>query len=177
MITMTTSNALETSIHADYAPSDYTFVLRIDDRPGVMELIAATFAHRGLSLTSTLGNDGTLDPEGVGTVLVRFRATPARKEALKATLLRLSRVRSVTEPGIDSDPKTEVRQSALLRLAPGAGSPESGPDCYVEIVSINATSGESTFALLGTLEAVGARIEAARKAGVLRKVTQTVLAI
>ena len=39
-------------------------MLKLTDQPGGMEVIAATFANRGVSLACSLGNDGALDPEG-----------------------------------------------------------------------------------------------------------------
>ena len=80
----------------------YAFVLKLHDQPGGMEIIAATFAHRGVSLACLLGNDGTLDPEGRATVIVTFCATPAKKEIIRRALGRLSRVRSLAEYPIES---------------------------------------------------------------------------
>lgn len=91
----------------------YTFALTLTDRPGGMELIAATFAHRGVSIHSTLGNDGALDPDGRAQVIITFSATPARKEALKGALSRLSRVVALAE---HTDDDNAVYKTALLRI-------------------------------------------------------------
>ena len=104
---------------ADYGPipvADYAFVLRMDDRPGAVELVAATFSRRGTPLTATPGNSGILEPDGSAVVLVRVRATSARKEGLKKTLARLSRVRSPVEHAQDS---TDMRRCALVRCRSG----------------------------------------------------------
>jgi hypothetical protein len=156
--------------------SDYTFVLKLTDRPGAMELIAATFAHRGISLTATLGNDGTLDPSGNAVILLHFRATPSRKETLKRTLTRLSRVVSLVEHAPHAP---HLRSCALLRLAPGATVPDLAPDFSgaVEQVESESDAIETTWAILGPVSAVNALLESARGAGVLRGATQTILAL
>ena len=59
--------------------SGYAFVLKLTDHPGGMEVIAATFAHRGVSLACSLGNDGALDPEGRATVIVDVLRDPGEK--------------------------------------------------------------------------------------------------
>lgn len=150
----------------------YTFVLRLTDRPGGMELIAATFAHRGLSITATLGNDGALDPEGRATVILSFAASPARKEAVKGALSRLTRVVSVEEV---AEP-TAVRQIALVRLAPGAPPPDfSG--CTTERTVADGDGGEATYSLLGPPAAVDVALSVLRDSGVLRGVTYAVVAV
>ena len=55
-----------------------------------MEIIAATFAQRGVSLACSLGNDGALNPDGRATMIVTFCATPAKKEIIRRALGRLS---------------------------------------------------------------------------------------
>ncbi len=166
------------------AATRHTFVLKLTDRPGAMELIAATFAHRGISLTMTLGNDGTQDSAGHATVLVHFHSTPARKEAVKATLSRLSRVVSLCEYGADAP---DVRQTALIRLTPGSPTPQasgvfvepvqtlsSAPsDCPPEIAHENGP----VFVLLGSPQAVSALLNTLRQNGALVSATQTVLAL
>ena len=155
---------------------DHTFLLKVTDRPGAMELIAATFAHRGISLTDNLGNDGTLTPDGHAVVLLHFRATASRKETLKNTLKRLSRVLSVVEYAADHP---ILRRSALLRLAPGAPAPAlpEGVGGTVEFLAGCEEGGECVYAVSGPAQAVEALLESARVAGVLRAVTQTVLAL
>ena len=50
----------------------HSFLLKLTDKPGGMELIAATFAHRGISLTVILGKECTLVSYGYWTFLVRL---------------------------------------------------------------------------------------------------------
>ena len=153
----------------------YTFVLKLTDRPGAMESIAATFAHRGISLSSTLGNDGTLDPNGHAIVLVTFTATPGRKESLRNALRRLSRVVSLAEHGADA---ATVRKSALVRLSPEAPTPALplGTPGIVDLLD-SEPDGSRLFAVFGPPAAVDALLNAARSAGHLRGVTYALVAL
>lgn len=161
----------ETNEHALF----YTFLLKLTDRPGAMESIAATFAHRGISLSSTLGNDGTLDPEGRAIVLVTFTATPARKEALRNALRRLSRVVSLVEHAADA---ATVRKSALVRLSPDATKPimPVGTPGSVDLLECE-TDGCCLFAIFGPPAAVDMLLNTARSAGHLRGVTYALVAL
>jgi hypothetical protein len=155
----------------------YTFVLKLTDRSGGMEMIAATFAHRGISLSTSLGNDGALDPDGRATVLVTFAATPAKKEALRRALSRLSRVVSLVEYPADSP---LLRKTALIRLR--RSIPEIPDGVTVERVGAgaeNATGGggEATLLLVGSPRAVDAVLEAAAERGDLGGVTHAVFAL
>ena len=151
----------------------HTFVLKVNDRPGAMELIAATFAHRGVSLHSLLGNDDTLGVDGMATVLVTFTAPSGRKEALRGALSRLSRVVALSER-VESSP--DLRKSALLCLAAGASVPASFVG-MVEETACNIVTGETTVAVLGTPDAVDDLLRELRESQILLGVTQTILAL
>ena len=148
----------------------HTFVLKVNDRPGAMELIAATFAHRGVSLHSLLGNDDTLGADGLATVLVTFSAPPARKEALRGALGRLSRIVSLTE----RTDAAHLRKSALIRVAPATLLPDA-PLYHTE--KIAADESGDTYAVLGEPADVDALLHSLKDAGALRGVTQTILAL
>ena len=155
-------------------PQRHTFVIKLTDRPGGMELIAATFAHRGLSLTTTLGNDGARDASGHATVLVHFEATPARKEAVRASLARLSRVVSLQEY---AENDAQVRQTALVRLVSGTPLPHA-PDVWAEFVgSSDGSSDGAICVLLGLPESINALLDELRESKSLLAVTQAVLAV
>ena len=121
---------METPIKA--APASYAFVLKLTDQPGGMEVIAATFAHRGVSLACSLGNDGALDPEGRATVIVTFSATPAKKEILRRALTRLWRVRSLVEHPMDS---ANLRKTAVFRVAAEGFAPPPAVAAKLEQVA------------------------------------------
>jgi hypothetical protein len=149
----------------------YTFVIKLVDRPGGMESVAATLAHRGVSIDCTVGNDGALDPDGRATVLITFTATPARKEALRNALRRLSRVVTVSEHG-GGPSDAALRKVALLRLAPGASPPAfaDGDDGMVEAVG-SGEDGCPVYAVLGPVEAVDEVVGALQTGGWLRAIT------
>ena len=154
----------------------HTFVLTITDKPGVMELIAATFAQRGVSISTSQGTGGALSEGGNGKILLTFNATPAKKEVLRRALQRLSRVQSLVEYDADSP---GLRKSALVRLAPGApipAVPQNGAG-WVEKVDENAETGEATYLLVGAALAIDAILHDFWAAGTLRDVTQTTLAL
>lgn len=150
----------------------YAFVLKLTDQPGGMEVIAATFAHRGVSLTGSLGNDGTLDPEGRATVLVTFSATPAKKEIIRRALTRLSRVRSLVEHPVDSP---ALRKMAMFRVAGGAELP--GTAARLERVAHDPAAGETTYLIVDTPGVVDAFLAEALASGRLRDVTATVIGL
>lgn len=151
----------------------YALLLKLRDKPGAMESIAATFAHRGISLATILANDASSAPDSLATVLVTFRTTAKRKEALKATLARLSRVVSVTER---TDGDAALRQSALVRLAPSAALP-TDPQVQISRLDADAATGETLWALFGPPASVEACVAALRSAGTLRAVTMAVVAL
>lgn len=159
----------------------HTFVLKVADRPGAMELIAAAFAQRGVSLSSSLANDGALDPQGHGTVLLTFAATPAKKEVLRRALSRLSRVQSLVEHPPDSP---LLRKTALLRLAASAPAPAlpAGVVGLVEKVAEDAANGdvargEATYLIVGPAHIIDSMLQNARAAGHLRDATHIVIAL
>ena len=151
----------------------YAFVLKLTDHPGGMEVIAATFAHRGVSLSCSLGNDGALDPEGRATVLVTFAAPPAKKEIIRRALARLSRVRSLVEHPMDSP---DLRKTAMFRVTdlPGGSEAEVGK---LERIFHDETTGETTYLLVDTPNAVDTYLARIRASGRLRDVTTTVIGL
>ncbi len=146
----------------------YAFVLKLTDQPGGMEVIAATFAHRGVSLACSLGNDGALDPEGRATMMVTFSATPAKKEIIRRALGRLSRVRSLVEYPMDAP---ELRKTAVLRLAGAEPLVPRRAVRSLERMESNVSSadgdrgGETTYLLVDTPVSVDAVLEDSPRRG------------
>ncbi len=156
-------------------PDSYAFVLKLSDQPGGMELIAATFAHRGVSLESSVGNDGTLDPEGRATVMVTFSAPAAKKENIRRALGRLSRVRSLTEYRLDSP---NLRKTAVFRMVGGAE--DFGFDLHglkLEKMPGDEPGGESTFLLIDTPAVVDQFLARLGATGKLRAATAAVIGL
>ena len=156
-------------------PASYAFVLKLSDSPGGMELIAATFAHRGVSLESSLGNDGTLDPEGRATVMVTFSAPPAKKENIRRALGRLSRVRSLKEYRLDSP---NLRMTAVFRVQGGPEDFGFGLDgLRLEKLPGDDGSGESTFFLVDTPAVVAGFLARVRATGRLHDAAAAVIGL
>ena len=155
------------------ASGSYAFVMKLTDQPGGMEIIAATFAHRGVSLVCSLGNDGALDPEGRATVIVTFSATPAKKEIIRRALGRLSRVRSLAEFPIDSP---RLRKTAVFRVA-GEVVPDHQPSPRLEWIARDEASGENTYLVVDRPDTVDTYLEAVRREGRLLDVTTTVIGL
>ena len=159
------------------APSvsdSFAFVLKLTDQPGGMEVIAATFANRGVSLACSLGNDGALDPEGRATVIVTFSAPPAKKEIIRRALGRLSRVRSLVEYPINSP---RLRKTAVFRVAGRWPEPPDAAKPRLEIIGHDQPSGETTYLLVDTPLEVDAFLAEVRTSGRLRDVTTTVIGL
>ena len=155
------------------ASDSYAFVLKLTDQPGGMEVIAATFAHRGVSLACSLGNDGTLDPEGQATVTVTFCATPAKKEIIRRALGRLSRVRSLVEYPLASP---HLRKTAVFRVT-GEIVPGGETSVRLEEIARDESTGETTYLLVDRPDAVDAYLETVRRDGRLRDATATVIGL
>lgn len=152
---------------------EHTLLLKLTDRPGAMELIAATFAHRGLSLTWTLGSNGAASLDGHATVLVHFAATSARKEAVKRALSRLSRMVSVSEPGENGRP---IQKTVLVRLAPGTRPNPPADDAPYTLLLVADNPEESVWSLVGRPASVEEVLKELQTAGVLREAMQALLA-
>ena len=156
-------------------PASYAFLLKLSDQPGGMELIAATFAHRGVSLEGSVGNDGALDPEGRATIMVTFSAPPAKKENIRRALGRLSRVRSLKEYRLDSP---HLRKTAVFRV-------EGGPEDFgfalgglrLERLPGDAGTGDATFLLVDTPAVVDDFLARLRATERLRDVATTVIGL
>ena len=155
------------------APGSYAFVLKLTDQPGGMELIAATFAQRGVSLACSLGNDGTLNPDGRATVIVTFSATTAKKEIIRRALGRLSRVRSLAEYPLDSP---HLRKTAVFRVTGEVVSAEQSP-IRLEQIEQHEPSGERTYLIVDRPDVVDAFLENIRLDGRLRDATTTVIGL
>ncbi len=155
------------------ASGSYAFVLKLTDQPGGMEIIAATFAHRGVSLACSLGNDGALDPEGRATVIVTFCATPAKKEIIRRALGRLSRVRSLAEYPMASP---QLRKTAVFRVK-GEVPPDGGRPGRLEQIARHEASDETTYLLVDRPDVVDAFLETVRGEGRLRDATTTVIGL
>ena len=156
-------------------PASYAFVLKLSDHPGSMELIAATFAHRGVSLESSVGNDGTLDPEGRATVMVTFSAPPAKKENIRRALGRLSRVRSLREYQLDSP---NLRKTAIFRVQ--GESEDFGfalDGLKLERMPGQEGNGEMTFLLVDTPAAVDRFLARLGASGKLRDAAAAVIGL
>ncbi len=151
----------------------YAFVLKLTDHPGGMEVIAATFAHRGVSLSCSLGNDGALDPEGRATVLVTFSAPPAKKEIIRRALTRLSRVRSLVEHPMNSP---GLRKTAMFRVKDLPAVSDAGAPRLEEIFR-DAAAGETTYLIVDRPQVVDDFLSQVRASGKLRDVTTTVIGL
>ena len=151
----------------------YTFVLKLTDQVGSLEIIAATFAHRGVSLMCSLGNDGAPDPDGHATMIVTFSAPPAKKEIIRRALGRLSRVRSLTEYPLDS---SHLRKTAVLRMA-GELTPGRPSPTRLEEVVRDEASGEFTYLIVDRPGVVDAFLTQLRAEGRLRDVATTVIGL
>ena len=155
------------------ASGSYAFILKLTDQPGGREIIAATFAHRGVSLACSLGNDGALDPEGRATVIVTFCATPAKKEIIRRALGRLSRVRSLAEYPTNSP---HLRKTAVFRVL-GEIAREGQTSIRLEQVACDEASGENTYLVVDRPDVVDAFLENVRRGGQLLDVTTTVIGL
>ena len=155
------------------SPASYAFVLKLTDQPGGMEVIAATFAHRGVSLACSLGNDGALDPEGRATVLVTFSAPPAKKEIIRRALGRLSRVRSLVEHPMDSP---DLRKTAIFRVA-GRCAAEGIAAVRLEEIRHDAVADETTYLLVDVPVTVDHFLASVQASGRLRGATTTVIGL
>jgi acetolactate synthase small subunit len=153
--------------------ASYLFVLKLTDAPGTMEVIAATFAHRGVSISSSVGNDGLLDPGGRATVLVTFSATPAKKEIIRRALTRISRVHGVVEHPMDSN---ALRKTAVFRMQ-GYGSMEHRLMSRIERIAHDPATGDITYLYVDTPAKVDALLAELRTTNRLLDVATSVIGL
>lgn len=153
--------------------NSYAFVLKLTDHPGGMELVAATFAHRGMSLSTSLGNDGALDPEGRATILVTFSATPEKKEIIRRALDRLPRVRSLVEHPTGF---AALRKTAVIRLR-GAEPPAVRDGTRLEQLSHDPDADVTTFLLVDQPAALDAAVLELKASGRLLDVIAAVIGL
>ncbi len=158
---------------ADTAPANYLFVLKLTDQPGGMELIAATFASRGVSLSSSVGNDGMLDPAGRATVLVTFSALPAKKEIIRRALTRLARVHSLAEHPMNA---AVLRKTAVFRMD-GYGAVEHRMASILERIGHNEATGEITYMLVDSPAKVDQVMKDLRATNRLKDVATSVIGL
>jgi acetolactate synthase small subunit len=157
----------------DAASANYLFLIKLTDQPGGMELIAATFASRGVSLSSSVGNDGVLDPAGRATVVVTFAAPPAKKEIIRRALTRLARVYSLSEHSMTS---AMLRKTAVFRMD-GYGAVEHRMASILERIGHNESTGEITYMLVDSPARVDSVIQDLRATNRLKDVATSVIGL
>jgi acetolactate synthase small subunit len=151
----------------------WLFSIRVADRPGALAAIASVFANRGVSLTSATGHDGAEDPEGRGTVVVTFCATPKRKQELQRVLQRLPRVFTVHDYAYD-DPS--VRKTALVRVRQGAVL-DREPPAGITVERTGDRDDLEVYLIVGPPAPVDTWLAALREAGAVVSALDVTLAV
>lgn len=95
----------------------HTFVVLVDDRPGVLSRVASLFRRLNTNITSlTVGRTET---QGVSRMTIVAAAPEDRAHRILASLYKLEEVREVDDVGRHS---AVVRELALLKVAAGAAN-------------------------------------------------------
>jgi acetolactate synthase small subunit len=151
----------------------WLFSVRVADRPGALAAVASVFAHRGVSVTSVVGQDAADDPEGRGTVVVTFRATEKRKQELQRVLRRLPRVFAVTDYPYE-DPM--LRETALVRARPGEPL-DHEPPSGITVERVGRRDDADVFIVVGPPAAVDAWLATLRETGALHGAVAATIAV
>lgn len=106
-----------------------TFVVHVEDRPGVLNRVASLFRRRGYNIDSL--NVGTTHEEGVSRMTIVCRADRGTAKRIEANLYKLVNVLRVDEI---TDAPSVHRVLALFKVA-------AGPDTRPEVLQILAAVG------------------------------------
>lgn len=154
-------------------PNDrWVFVLKVQDRPGSLSAVASVFSNRGVSLDMILGNSMARSTPETDTIVVSFRSHERRKEELRRTLERMSRVRGVQDYSWDSP---ELRAFAVARITKEAA--EAGADPGLVLEQINESGDHCTVLVSGTPEEVERAVTRWREDGKLVDLVTGVLSL
>ena len=123
----------------------WIFSLKLRNSAGVLSLLTALFADRGVSIESLTARGGGGSGALPGTAVLTFAASEARKTHLARLLGRLASVLEVTEYRYED--AAHARKSALARLPLSEDSLKARlpPGVLCDVVSADKTS---TLALL-----------------------------
>lgn len=84
----------------------WLFRIRVEDQPGIMAAIAATFSRRGIQVENFNGTGAAItlgDEDAEGVVLTSFKAYGYRMNSLQRVLSRLQQVKQVDVFNLDED--------------------------------------------------------------------------
>jgi hypothetical protein len=140
-----------------------TFHLLVEDKPGVIQRVAAVFAGRGVSMDAVLAHRTLgLDGEKSAEVTVTVMASPTREKMIGRALERVRLVRRVLVIEEDSP---RIAEAAVVEVRPGTGAPFfDGVSCF----PVDAPRGAPRRLLLyGRPVKVLAAIGVLRDAGIL----------
>ena len=139
-----------------------TFVVYVEDKPGVLNRVVSLFRRRNLNIHSL--NVGTTHEPGVSRMTVVIDATPDGAKRIEANLYKLVNVLWVDD--ITDLPSVDIvlalikvrcpaeRRDEVLQIAEVFGARKV--DMSIDTITLEITDAEAKVeALLGTLEPIG----------------------
>jgi len=124
----------------------WVFLLRLSSRAGVLSALTAVFADRGVSIETLNAHDASAGGP-LGSAVLTFAATAAKKDYLARLLGRLSVVTEVTE--FRYEDAAHARKSVTARVGMGGADLRAllPPSVMCDVISESAD--ETTVLLLG----------------------------
>lgn len=124
----------------------WVFLLRLRSRAGVLSALTAVFADRGVSIETLNAHDASAGGP-LGSAVLTFAATAAKKDYLARLLGRLSVVTEVTEYRYDDDAHARKSVTARVGLSGAELRALLPPSVLCDIIS--EAPGETVALLLG----------------------------
>lgn len=124
----------------------WVFLLRLRSRAGVLSALTAVFADRGVSIETLNAHDASAGGP-LGSAVLTFAATAAKKDYLARLLGRLSVVTEVTEYRYDD--AAHARKSATARVSLSGADLRALLPASVLCDIISEAPGETVALLLG----------------------------
>lgn len=124
----------------------WVFMLRLSSRAGVLSALTAVFADRGVSIETLNAHDASAGGP-LGSAVLTFAATAAKKDYLARLLRRLSVVTDVAEYRYED--AAHARKSVTARVTLSGADLRAGLPSLVLCDVIVESPGETTALLLG----------------------------
>lgn len=153
----------------------WLFIVRVQDKPGVLTRMASVFSNRGVSLDSITGH-GALG-NILGTLIITLRATEKKKNELERTLRRVNDITSVMVYDYNH---AHLRKSSLVCLKAGFEEMKKKWIDWQEetgLELVKSGEGDSVYLITGKPITVDALVEKLIKEELLLDIVSSTIAV
>lgn len=135
----------------------WLFIVRVQDKPGVLTRMASVFSNRGVSLDSITGHGALGNIRG--TLIITLQATEKKKYELERTLRRVNDITSVV---VYDYRHSHLRKSSLVCLKAGFEEMKKIQSEWQEetgLELVKSGDGDSVYLITGKPVVVDALVE------------------